>query len=42
MSIKNIFNAQISTNTNEIILFHYLQGIWWIFKNQFKAIYEPF
>ncbi len=42
MSIKNIFNAQISANTNSIILFNYFQGICWIFLNQFKAIYEPF
>ncbi len=31
MSIKNILNAQISTNTNESIVFDYLQGICLIF-----------
>ncbi len=42
MPIKGIFNTQISANINERILFHYLQGICKTFKNQFKAIYEPF
>ncbi len=42
MSIKNFFNTQISTNIKEGILFHYLQGICRIKKNQFKAIYDPF
>ncbi len=37
MSIQNIFNAQIPMR----IFFDYLQGICWIYKNQFKAIYEP-
>ncbi len=40
MSIKNIFNTQISMNTKEIVLYYYLQGICRIFKNQFKAIYD--
>ncbi len=42
MSIKNIFDTQISTNMKEGILFHYLQGICRIFKNKFKVIYDPF
>ncbi len=41
-SIKNILNTQISTNMKEGILFHYLQGIYRIFLNKFKAIYDPF
>ncbi len=32
MSIKNIFSAQILTNTNDRILFHYLQDICWFKK----------
>ncbi len=40
MSIKNIFNTQISTNIKERVLFDYLQGICRILKNQFKAIYD--
>ncbi len=27
MSIKNIFNTQISTNIKEIVLFYYLQAV---------------
>ncbi len=42
MSIKNIFNTQISTSMKEGILFHYLQGLCRIFLNKFKAIYGPF
>ncbi len=35
MSIKNIFNTQISS-IKEIVLFYYLQGICRIKKNLFK------
>ncbi len=40
MSIKNIFDTQISTNIKERGLFDYLQGFCRIKKkNQFKAVY---